>query len=134
MIAAMPIMPYIMLAGLRLVSPAAVAQMIRNNEKRLAELGKDVARTYQIKVKALPMPSMVEEELEKLVAQHDAELVVMDIQNKLAENKILGNTTTTVTKSATYPVLVVPFGAEFDTRERILFARDEKPLHEKIKV
>lgn len=116
-----------------LVSPAAVDQMVLNNEKRLARLKREISRTYHVRVKCITYVSVVEEELEKLVEQYDADLVVMGMQNHFTENKLFGNTTTSVLRRATFPVLVIPFGVVFHNIEKILFARDEKAIHEEDK-
>ncbi len=116
-----------------IVSPSVVDHIIANNEERLSELSKELANTYEIAVKGITYASFVDEELEKLVKEHLVDLVVMGMQNGLPENKLLGNTTTTVIRKADFPVLVVPFGVEFRQIEKILFARDENAIHEEDK-
>lgn len=115
------------------MSPSAVDHMIANNETRLNELAKELADSYNIDVKGITYVSLVDEELKKLVKENRVDLVVMGMQNDLPENKLLGNTTTTVIRKAEFPVLVVPFGVEFNNIEKILFARDENAIHEEDK-
>ena len=66
----------------------------------------------------------LEEELQQIIEQSQAALVVMGMAERTFEQDLLGNTTTSVIKNLNIPVLAVPSNARFKDAKKILFACD----------
>lgn len=109
-----------------LLPASGIEKMIASNKASLEYIALKTACTYDIEVTTVSKLAEIQEELDKLVAEYNADLVVMGMRGDSIDQKLFGNTTTSIIAHATYPVLVVPQDAKFKGMSRILFACDEK--------
>lgn len=109
-----------------LLPASGIEKMIASNKASLEYIALKTACTYDIEVTTVSKLAEIQEELDKLVAEYNADLVVMGMRGDSIDQKLFGNTTTSIIAHASYPVLVVPQDAKFKGMSRILFACDEK--------
>ncbi len=101
-----------------------VEKMMASNRASLEYAALRISCLYDIKAEWDSNISNVEEELDKQVEKHKADLVVMGMRGNSFDQKLFGNTTTSVIRHAKYPVLVVPKNVSFKGIHKILFACD----------
>lgn len=106
-------------------SPSAFDESSNRVRDRLAGQANQLSESYAIPV-SIHMSIMgdMKEELEHLIAETDAMLLVMGMAAKSLEQDLLGNTTTLLIHKLNFPILAIPFGAKFKGIDRILFACD----------
>lgn len=68
------------------------------------------------------------DQLQQIITESQAELVVMGMAERTFEQELLGNTTTMVIKNLNIPVLAVPSNARLKNAKKILFACDTLSL------
>ncbi len=107
-----------------LMPASGVEKMMASNEASLDYAAVKISCTYGIKAEYASTIGNVEEELDLLVEKHQADLVVMGMRGNSLDQKIFGNTTTSVIRHAKYPVLVIPQAVTFNGIHKILFACD----------
>jgi len=112
-----------------LLSPASYDAIFANNKNRLVNLAQKIATEFKIEVGWATNSTIVTQELDELVEELDAQLVVMGMHDNDWLDKISGNTTTSVLKHAHFPVLMVPAHATYNGIGQILFAYDQHCLH-----
>lgn len=105
-------------------SPKYVQSQIDNTVLRLSNVASGISSSFGIEVTVFCNYSFLEDQLNHLIEETNAELVVMGMGEKSLEQDLLGNSTTTVVKNLNIPVLAVPKGARFINLKRILFAFD----------
>lgn len=66
----------------------------------------------------------MEEELESIIEEHKADLIVMGTAKKSISQDIFGNTTTAAISRFKLPILAIPLGAKYKGINKILFACD----------
>jgi len=103
---------------------SAVAELLRENEIRLANVASSLHKKFDIEVQPRATFSFVQDELKTLIADTHADLVVMGMAPKTFEQDLVGNTTTSVIKNLQTAVLAVPAGAKFKGTRNMLFACD----------
>ncbi len=103
-----------------------VYKLLQENKKKLEKLAVRISSDYGIMVESFTNVSYVDEELEKLVRRHKADLVVMGMGGDSLDRRLFGSVTTSVIRHAKFPVLVIPEKATFLGLDRILFACDYK--------
>jgi nucleotide-binding universal stress UspA family protein len=91
---------------------------------RVETFGKDLADLYSIEVSCFCSYSFLEEELNSLIDNYKAQLVVMGMAKRSFEQDLIGNSTTSVIKNLNIPVLAVPLKAHFHKAKKILYACD----------
>lgn len=64
------------------------------------------------------------DELQLSVERHQADMVVMGMEDKSLEQDLLGNTTTGAIHKIKVPILAIPLRAQFNGIKRVLFAYD----------
>ncbi|KAF2517172.1 universal stress protein [Flavobacterium foetidum] len=111
-----------------LISAEAMQQQIGKQTKRLEALGEELSKLFDIEVKTSCTYSFVEDQLQVLIEESKAELVVMGMAERSFEQDLLGNTTTSVIKNINIPVLAVPLNAHFIDTKKILYASDSLSL------
>jgi len=107
-----------------ILSVENVQEMIDKNKHRLEDRAKDLIKRYDIKVEVESTLLNVEDEVERLIEHHNAEIVIMGMAQRSLEQDLLGNTTTNVIQKLKFPVLAVPLGVTFKPVKRILYACD----------
>lgn len=107
-----------------LISPETITKLVKENREILKHTAAQISKKYQIPVEYYTKYSSVEEGLHELAVQLRADMVIMGMRSNSLEYKLFGNTTISVIKNASYPVLVVPEGATYKNLERIVFACD----------
>lgn len=116
--------PSIHVSNARL-SPQAFDESAARTKEQLAVRAAALGEAYSISVSSyLSVMGDMGEEIEKLFVSHDASLLVMGMAAKSLEQELLGNTTTALIHEFKFPVLAVPYGAQFHGIDRILFACD----------
>jgi nucleotide-binding universal stress UspA family protein len=103
---------------------SAIQELLDENEIHLNNRASSLARKYDIEVLPKATFSFVEDEMKLLIAEHQADLVVMGMVSKSLEQDLWGNTTTSVIKKLHSPVLAVPAKAKFPGTKKVLFACD----------
>ena len=99
---------------------------VENRVKKLSE-------AYDIEIKVDFAMGEFFKQLERSIAEHHADLMVMGMHVKSLENDLLGSTTSEAINKIEIPILAVPIHAEFNNIDKILFACDlEKGLSENI--
>lgn len=106
------------------VTSAEKEKMLAENRAFLEDLAMKIAAKYGITAEAQTSLTFVAEELDKLVRDYDAGLVVMGMWKNAQDDAIFGNTTTFVIDHASFPVLVVPEGLQFKDINKILYSWD----------
>src|SRR5690606_24132299 len=66
----------------------------------------------------------VNDELENLFQQYDAEMVIMGTAAYSLEQELFGNSTTAAIMKQKFPVLAIPMGVKFKVVKKILYACD----------
>jgi nucleotide-binding universal stress UspA family protein len=117
-----------------LLSANVVDELIGSNEEYLQNIAEETSNKYGIDVDYFTKLSNFEEELDELVIETKAELVVMGMHENDWSDSIVGNTTTAVIRHAKYPVLVIPQTAFFKPIDKILFAFDSDCIYPKNKL
>lgn len=91
---------------------------------RLETLGRETAEVFKIEVSAYCSYSFLEDELLSVIDASGADLIVMGMAEHSFEQDLLGNSTTSVIKNISFPVLAVPKNARFQDLKKILYACD----------
>ncbi len=107
-----------------LMLASGIDELIASNEASLRYSALRIKHTYHIETHWESTLNNIEDELDKQVEKHDASLVIMGMRGDSIDQKMFGNTTTTIIKKATYPILAVPRNAKFHGISKILFACD----------
>lgn len=110
------------------ISAEGMQKELESATWRLNFLGKDLTKLFDIEVECICNYSFLEDQLEHIIAESKAELVVMGMAKRTFEQELLGNTTTSVIKNLNIPVLAVPANARFINAKKILFACDSLSL------
>lgn len=95
---------------------------------RLETLGNEIAELFDIEVECFCSYSFIEDQLEILIEDTKAQLVVMGMADRSLEQDLMGNATTSIIKNINIPVLAVPENARFINLKKILFAFDNESL------
>jgi nucleotide-binding universal stress UspA family protein len=106
------------------MSAAIVQKMLDRNEARLKERAMNLAKLYEIEVIHKSTFSFVEDEVENLITEFGADLVVMGMGDKTIWQDLWGNKTTDMIQKKYVPVMAVPLSAKFENTKRVLFACD----------
>ena len=106
------------------LSAERIEELIDENKLLLESKALLLADQYGIEVISKATFSFVEDAIEEVVAQYNAELIVMGMEEKSLEQELLGNTTTSIIKKLHSPVLAVPANARFNGEKKVLFACD----------
>jgi nucleotide-binding universal stress UspA family protein len=101
-----------------------VQELLTENKIRLSEIASALSNTYGIEVEAVTGTSSIFSELEELVDQHQADMVVMGMRGQSVEREFFGSNTLSVIRRAKFPVLAVPADAAYHNISKILFACD----------
>lgn len=107
-----------------LLSPAGFDELLADNQKRLENKAKVITETLAIEVVCETSYSSVIDELGKLVAKYQADLVVLGMEPDSTGQALFGNTTTAVTGKLGCLMLAVPGTAKFNGLHKIVFACD----------
>lgn len=107
-----------------ILSVENVQAMIDKNNLNLKNRAQDLIKRYDIEVEVESSLLSVEDEVERLIEHHNAEMVIMGMAQRSLEQDLLGNTTTNVIQKLKFPVLAVPQGVTFKPVKRILYACD----------
>lgn len=106
------------------LSPEYVQAQIDKTVLRLSNVASGISSSFGIEATVFCNYSFLEDQLNHLIQETNAELVVMGMGEKSLEQDLLGNSTTGVIKNLNIPVLAVPKEARFINLKRILFAFD----------
>lgn len=105
--------------------PATVFnELMEKNEWLLKEKAEELSMKYSIKVRYETRFSQVDEEIESIFTQYDAEMVIVGTAPDSLGQELFGNTTTTLIMQHKLPVLAIPPGVKFKPIRKILFAVD----------
>ena len=105
--------------------PATVFnELMEKNEWLLKEKAEELSKKYSIKVGYETRFSQVDEEIEGIFAEYDAELVIVGTAPDSLGQELFGNTTTTLIMQHKLPVLAIPPRVKFKPVKKILFAVD----------
>lgn len=107
-----------------LIPASGIEKMLESNNASLQYAALRISCTYDIKTEWVSNLGNVEEELDAQVKKYNADLVVLGMRGNSLDQKLFGNTTTSVIRHARYPVLVIPQNVQFKGIHRILFACD----------
>ena len=99
-------------------------ELLVANEVRLGQRALALSHAYGIDVVPKATNSFVENELETLVAEYHAYMVVLGMEPQSRVQEWWGNTTTSVIKKFPLDVLAVPAKARFEGLKKVLFACD----------
>lgn len=111
-----------------LLTPAGVDELVAANKKRLEKIAATIAKQFGIAVTSLTRTSMLTDILDEIVVEVNAGLVVVGMHINDWGDELFGNTTTSVIRSASYPVLVVPENAVYQGIGKIMYAYDTSCL------
>ena len=107
-----------------LIPASGIEKMLTSNKASLSYAALKIECAYNVETEWITNIGNVEEELDLLVDKYKADLVVMGMRGNSLDQKLFGNTTTSVIKHARYPVLAIPQDASFKGIKKILFACD----------
>ncbi len=106
-------------------SPIAFDESVNKVRARLAQRVDQLSESYAVPVSSyLSMMGDIKEDVERLIVETNAVLLVMGMAAKSLEQDLLGNTTTTLIHRLSFPILAVPYRVKFKGIDRILFACD----------
>lgn len=112
-----------------IISSDGMQNELDKTVKRLNNKGNDLSKLYDIAVESFCVYHLpLEDELSILINDNQVELVVMGMAVSSLQQDLMGNTTTSVIKNISIPVLAVPGNALFNNPKKILFASDNKKL------
>ncbi|MFD1628440.1 universal stress protein [Pseudopedobacter beijingensis] len=94
------------------------------NIASLKERADKINTKYGVETLCLTSFLNMEEELENIIKQHEADMIVMGTAQKSVMQDIFGNTTTTAIAKLKVPVLAIPMHAKYKGIKKILFACD----------
>jgi len=103
-------------------------ELMKKDEDKLINLGKEIEEKFNIDVKTVFMTDDVISSLKKYLKAQPVDLVVMGIESNLTEYKLFGNTTTDAIKMRQFPLLVVPNDVKFSGYKNIVYACDHKNI------
>lgn len=106
------------------ISAEGMQKELESATYRLNNLGKDLAKLFDIEVECFCNYSFLEDQLQQIIEKSKAALVVMGMAERTFEQELLGNTTTSVIKNLNIAVLAVPSNSRFKDAKKILFACD----------
>jgi nucleotide-binding universal stress UspA family protein len=106
------------------VSGEALYELITSKSNQLNETATLISSAYKIPVVAHFATGTFFEELNKCIADYNADLVVLGMAGKYLEQDLLGDTTTTAIHRLKTPILAVPLEAKYKGIKNILFAAD----------
>jgi len=107
-----------------LITADAMQKQITKATSRLETLGSELSSLFKIEVDSFCSYSLLEVELDSIIKNTEASLVVMGMAERSFEQELLGNATTLVIKNVDIPVLAVPENARFQGIKKILYACD----------
>lgn len=107
-----------------ILSVENVQHMVDKNIAALNKKAEELRKEYDIDVQVESTLLNAEDEIERLMAKYQAEMVVMGMAKRSIEQDLLGNTTTNIIQKLKFPVLAVPEGVTFTGIKRILYACD----------
>lgn len=111
-----------------LLTPAGVDELVAANKKRLDNIASYIATEYNIAAIGLSKTALLTDILDEAAAEVNAGLVVIGMHINDWGDELFGNTTTSVIRSAVYPVLVIPENAAYKGIGNIMFAYDTSCL------
>ncbi len=111
-----------------LLTPAGVDELVSVNKKRLEKIAAKTSVQFGIDVTSLAKTSLLTDILDEVVAEVAAGMVVMGMHINDWGDELFGNTTTSVIRTAAYPVLVVPENAVYRGIGKIMYAYDNSCL------
>ena len=106
------------------ITADAMQKQIDKAISRLENAAKEIADSFKIETSAICTYSFLEDELPKIIAETNADAVVMGMAERSFEQELLGNSTTTAIKNLKIPVLAVPENARFLNIKKVLYACD----------
>lgn len=98
--------------------------LLEENRYRLQKRASLLSDKFEITVIPRAMNSYVENELNDLIAEYNAYMVVMGMSSKSAYHEIWGHDANSVIKKVPVNVLAVPANASFEGLKKVLFACD----------
>jgi len=107
-----------------ILSVENVQKMIDKNTLALEQRAEGLRKKYDIAVEVESTLLNIEDEVERLMEKHQAEMVVMGMAQRSLEQELLGNTTTNMIQKLKFPVLAIPMGVTFKGVKKILYACD----------
>ncbi|TDQ11433.1 universal stress protein [Pedobacter metabolipauper] len=107
-----------------LLSANSIQALIDKNKRALITIALEISSNYAIEVICESEAYDVEDELDRLMSKYDADILVLGMRGNSIEQKLFGNTTTSVIKRAKYPVLAIPGAVGFKKINKVLFACD----------
>lgn len=110
------------------ISAAGVNELLNLSKVQLEKLALEASQKFGIKVDVKIKLEDLSEGLDALVTGVKADLVVMGMHANDWSDRLFGNTTTAIIRSANYPLLVVPPDAVFTEVKKILYAFDSSRL------
>lgn len=106
-----------------------VDDLADNVEHRLADLKEELRRSYQLDIDYVVRSLTLASDLEDVVAEEKANLVVMGIHGQSAVfNALFGNVTAATIRRGNLPLLVIPQGVVFHPVQKILFPYDGQSI------
>lgn len=105
-------------------SSATLNELLKNQQDRLSNACSEIKAQDSVAIVSHLATGNFLEELERCIAQHNADLVVMGMAGKSLDQDLLGNTTTAAINRLKFPVLAIPEGAVFFGIKSILYAAD----------
>lgn len=106
------------------ISAAGVSELLNLSKVQLEKLAMEASEKFGVKVNVKIKLEDLSEGLNELVGSLKADLVVMGMHANDWSDRLFGNTTTAIIRSANYPLLVVPPDATFTGLNKILYAFD----------
>ncbi|GAA4808001.1 hypothetical protein GCM10023231_41580 [Olivibacter ginsenosidimutans] len=107
-----------------ILSVENVQHMVNKNKQALEQRAEELRKAYNIEVMVESTLLNTEEEIERLMTQYQAEMVIMGMAKRSIEQDLLGNTTTNIIQKLKFPVLAIPEGVTFKGVKKILYACD----------
>lgn len=107
-----------------ILSVENVQHMVDKNKHALEQRAETLRKAYDIDVQIESTLLNIEDEIERLMTKHQAEMVVMGMAKRSIEQDLLGNTTTNIIQKLKFPVLAIPEGVTFNGVKKILYACD----------
>ncbi|MDO8366788.1 MAG: universal stress protein [Saprospiraceae bacterium] len=109
-----------------------VDEMAAGFERRLKELKDDLAQSYPIKIDSVVRSWDLQSDLEEVLEEEKAGLVVMGMHGQSAlANALYGSVTSTAIRRGKLPLLVVSRGVAFHPVKKILFPFDDHAIPNK---
>jgi nucleotide-binding universal stress UspA family protein len=103
------------------------AEILESDKKLMNKEIETLSETNFINIKGFVKEGYPADIIRKMAEENHADLIIMGMKGKGKSNSIFGSTTTAIIRKSSFPVLVIPENALYQSIDTITFATDFDP-------